>query len=1354
MKKQYIGAVFICAAILIHEFVFIPQNKVRSFETSVKNEIEIENEEGEDGIREALEMEWEMTRDLKLGYVPRTRLVTAYNDLMLARRKGTLARTTSGISWQERGPNITTIGPSNTNSRGPATTVVPSTAGRMRAIWLDLNDPSGKTVWAGSVSGGLWKTNDITANPANWINVNDFLGNLAVTSITQDPVQKNILYFGTGERNGNFDAVRGGGVWKSTDNGATWNLLTNTIGFWNISKIACDAVGNLYVGTNGNGVGLQRSKNGGATWENITPLTSGNGTRVSELRYSSTGRMHVTLSGGNTGNSGYFYTDDPANVLRNGWVPPLTPFPNVETNCELSVTGNTLYALPSNSSFQTPQIYKSVDGGNVWFATPTSPSTSGISGISSGQGWFNLAIGADPRNPDNVIAGGLNFYRSSDGGSTWVQLSQWVGTTVNYVHADHHSVVWKNDQVLVATDGGIFYSGNNALSFVDRNIGLRTKQFYSCAIHPTLTNYFLGGTQDNGTHQFTQPGLNTSVEVQGGDGGYCHIDEDEPQFQFGATTRAQYRRSTNGGASWSQVNYSNSVGIFINPTDYDDVENVMYTSAEAGGYVRWENPQTGNTFTPVAFTETSAGVARSFCVSRYTRNRLFVGFEGGRIFRVDNAKSGSPVAINIGGTSMPSSIVSSINTGSSDQQLIATFSNYGVPHVWVSNNGGVNNGWINVNGNLPDIPVRWAMFFPEDDSKALIATEMGVYETAQLNGSSTIWVPSTGFPNVKTNMLQYRSTDRTILAATHGRGFWTAQIPAANPVVRFPSSTLYGAKMTESNSAGDNCRKYRDYQISVVVDAAPSGDATATIEVDPASIAKRGADFDFSTNGDFTNPSSEILFPSGSTASRTFTLRIYDDAAIENEETFTLRLNVIGSTNARASLSYGKFTYTITDNDIAPVPSSFSGNYTIGFYDANLSATSPFRSNVSKNRVQYLYTANELNASGISGACFMSSLNFNVAQKNSSRPFNGFTISLATTSATNLNAGYQNIPLTQVFSSNYSTVTGNNLINFANPFYWNGTSNILLNICFDNPVGSPDPLSDLVAGTQAPLGAGNRSVATPSSFTGSGCSLASSSSSDPDARLQAVFSISSGNEIATAAGEQSTVFVPSGDTQLFLNNLRIIGSIGNAAAAPGCTIMSIENAGSNWTSFNTDQRSEKVWRIAPENSSIPFQVSFYLTAAELGGRNPSGLTIAGSSASSVSGISSVNTTVYATTFQSFGSGFVFTANVQGAGLFFLSNAFVTGIPQIFTENKFVKIMENPVGGSLRLYFSNLGEVISTIQLRTLNSSGQMLESWKLNTIPGQVILPLQSSKYIAGIYFLEVIRGRERELIKFIKKNP
>ena len=83
---------------------------------------------------------------------------------------------------------------------------------------------------------------------------------------------------------------------------------------------------------------------------------------------------------------------------------------------------------------------------------------------------------------------------------------------------------------------------------------------------------------------------------------------------------------------------------------------------------------------------------------------------------------------------MPGATVSCVAIGTDDNNIIATYSNYGaVKHIWATTTGGGSGGWTNITGNFPDIPVRWAIFYPEDNTKAIIATEMGVYETSNIN---------------------------------------------------------------------------------------------------------------------------------------------------------------------------------------------------------------------------------------------------------------------------------------------------------------------------------------------------------------------------------------------------------------------------------------------------------------------------------------------------------------------------------------------------------------------------------------------------------------------------------------------
>ncbi len=776
--------------------------------SSVLAQVSQVKEEGP-GISARLELEISNTKDPALGYVPKARLLTAYEQKRLA----TTNRATA-FTWTERGPDRDAVGPSNGNTR-PGNGI---TSGRMRAIWEDLGDATGRTVWVGGIDGGLWKTTNITATPATWTPINDYFGNLAVASICQDPTDINIMYFGTGEKAINADAVRGAGIWRSTDHGITWAVMPGTANFWNVSKVVCDAAGNLYVGCNStsNNSGLQRFTKSTSTWTNITP--SGLDPRVPDIELSSTGRLHITCGYYNTaaGSAGYRYTDNPATVTSTGWSSPVTSFTPVNVNVDLASNGNTLYALPSNTSYQVSTIYKSTNGGANWSATGSTPS------FTSGQAWYCMAIAVDPNNANNVIVGSLDCYKTTNGGTSWTKISEWVGTTGQYVHADQQIITWRsNNQVLFGCDGGIHYSANGGTTIVDKNIGLRIKQFYAIANHPTSTNYFLAGAQDNGVHQLNNVGMGASVEVTGGDGAFVHIDQNQGQYQWGSYVYNQYRRSTNSGSTWSSVNYSSSAGRFINPTDYDDANNIMYCSGVQNAFVRWSNPQTGSTFTSVTMSGLNTGTVSAVKVSPYTNHTVFFG--GGRstvaptLIKATNANA-TPTFTNIISAAMQtvSTNIACVELGTDENNIIVAFSNYGINNLWVTSNGGTN--WTAIDGNLPDMPVRWAMFYPGNNTRAIIATETGVWQTELINGASTIWDPETNFPNVRTDMLQYRASDQLLSAATHGRGIFTTIItttPTCGTVTGLSSSSITTTSATVSWSALGGANNYDvDYKLA------------------------------------------------------------------------------------------------------------------------------------------------------------------------------------------------------------------------------------------------------------------------------------------------------------------------------------------------------------------------------------------------------------------------------------------------------------------------------------------------------------------------------------------------------------
>ncbi len=776
MKKHFfLKRSMVISAILLQLFVIASCNH----SSKPQKEGDEENEKY-DGPAERMRQEFESTKDPRLGLVPRERYMTALQKTVDSRLSGVMAVSAYG-SWTERGPNSDVVGPSNGNTRANSGI----TSGRMRSILVDANDASGNTVFVGGVDGGIWKTTDITASPATWTLVNDFFANMAITGICQNPAATNTMYFSTGEWCYNVDAVAGDGIFKSTDGGASWSQLGSTTGtdFDYCSKILCDNSGNVYVSTLS---GIFRSTTAGDSWVNITPsgLTSN---RFSDMELSSTGRLHV--SSGQTSTCEYRFTDNPSTVNSSGWTAPTSGYPSSNVRIELGCAGNTLYALPSTNAnpYQVPAIYKSTDGGANWSATSGSPTA----GWAGGQGWYNLGISVDPADANTVVVGGLEPYKTTDGGATWTKLANWVGTTGQYVHADIHFIKiygTGSQRLIFGSDGGIFFSSNAGTTIRDRNAGLRLKQFYSCAIHPSTTNYFLAGAQDNGSHQLTSPGLGGSVEVKGGDGAFVHIDQNEPQYQYVSYVRNLYRVSADGGATWANADLS-SYGRFINPTDFDDAANIMYCSNASGYYLRWMNPHSGTSYNDINITGFNNNEVTAVKVSPYTANRVYFGTENNsgstRICRVDNANtiaSGS-AGTNIS-TGLPTNVSTScIEVGTNDNNLVLTFSNYGVNNIWVTTNGGTS--WTNIDGNLPDMPVRWALFKPGDNTKMIIATETGVWFTDLINGASTVWVSSPTFPLVRATMLQYRSSDQMILASTHGRGLWTQPIYSILPLNNF-----------------------------------------------------------------------------------------------------------------------------------------------------------------------------------------------------------------------------------------------------------------------------------------------------------------------------------------------------------------------------------------------------------------------------------------------------------------------------------------------------------------------------------------------------------------------------------------
>lgn len=744
--------------------------------------------------RDRPDLAWEQdflaTMDPSQGRPTPEALIPVYNQISQMRNNLMTTPGATSSPWVERGPS--------------------NVSGRTRAIAFDPNDVTLKKVWAGGVTGGLWYNNDITNPSSQWVAVNDFWDNISITSISFDPTNTQVIYVGTGEGWG-AGAARGAGVWKSTNGGTSWTQLSATSSFYYVNDLVVrneSGSGVLYVATRGNyygqswhgsaSQGLQRSTNGGVSFSQVLPNIPGESQNfaAADIEIGADNKLWV-----GTTTSSYGLTDRGGGRIltsTNGttWTTAYTHSggERVEVACAPSNT-NYAYALIEASN-QVDAIVKTTNNGSTWSSVSEPNDADGgipSTDFSRGQAWYDLIIAVDPNNPNNVITGAIDLFKTTNGGSSWSQISHWYGG-FGYpeVHADQHQIVFKpgsSSEVLFGNDGGIYRTTNATSSFpsfTNLNNGYNVTQFYACAIHPTAgSNYFLGGTQDNGSQQFTTAGINSTNEVTGGDGAFCFIDQTNPNYQITSYVYNSYWRSTDGGNSFgTRFQTDQNTGKFINPADYDDNLDILYSARTTSTI----NRVTGISSSPSIGSFTVSGMssmASHLRVSPYTTTSttLFVGTESGDLYKITNANS-SPSTTSIG-SSLPSGNISCVEIGASENELLVTYTNYGVTSVWYTNNGGTS--WVSKEGNLPNMPVRWALFNPNDRNEVLLATEVGVWSTTNLNNSSPSWNPSnSGLANVRVDMLQMRDSDQEVIAATHGRGFFSsngfaaAQLPVPN----------------------------------------------------------------------------------------------------------------------------------------------------------------------------------------------------------------------------------------------------------------------------------------------------------------------------------------------------------------------------------------------------------------------------------------------------------------------------------------------------------------------------------------------------------------------------------------------
>jgi photosystem II stability/assembly factor-like uncharacterized protein len=698
--------------------------------------------------------------------------------------------------------------------------------GRTRALIIDPREP--RTMYAGGVSGGIWRT---TTAGANWEPIGDAMANIAVNALAMHPTDSRILYAGTGEGffreevRGTALPLRGAGIFVSRDAGQTWDRLASTTGedfYWvNDLVISSHDPSRIYAATR---TGVFRSNDAGATWTRVVATTVKGGCLELLWRGDTSGDYLFASCG----------TFEQATVYRNqeaqgdgAWQPVLAE-PNMGlTSLALAPSDpNIVYALAaSNEPGDYYQgllaVYRSDQSGDAgtWSPRVTNKSTDYLStllltnpyganinrceSLAKNQfttmGWYCNTIAVDPVDPNRVWAAGVDLFRSDDGGRTWGLASYWWAPEAKpaFNHADQHAIVFHpqydgagNQTIYFGNDGGIFRTDNaraevarapdatcdyvfSNVTFTRLNRNYGVTQFYHGAVYAD-GHRFIGGAQDNGTQRGELYAENEWVRIFGGDGGYVAIDPRNEQVLYVESQFGALRKSGDGGKMF--VNLATSLNdnfLFITPflLDPNNADRLWI-----GGEKLWRSDNGGLKWTIASSTMGSQ--VSALAVAPGDSNHVIAGTNSGVIVRTETALSATkntvwtPVTPRAG-------FVSSLAYDPVDANVVyATYAGFGGAHVWVSTDGGAT--WTARDGEdgatLPDIPAHSLVVDPTRRDRLYLGTDLGVF--VSLDAGRHWNVENTGFTNVVTEALVIAPGARgpAVYAFTHGRGVWRAEL--------------------------------------------------------------------------------------------------------------------------------------------------------------------------------------------------------------------------------------------------------------------------------------------------------------------------------------------------------------------------------------------------------------------------------------------------------------------------------------------------------------------------------------------------------------------------------------------------
>jgi len=638
--------------------------------------------------------------------------------------------------------------------------------GRIDCIAFHPLEPS--TFYVGSPTGGLWKTTD---NGASWTTLTDNIPSMGIADIAIHPQNPDIIYIATGDRDS--QDIYSAGVLKSMNGGETWS--TTALSFTqnqeyvvNRLLIRPDKPDTLIAGTTD---GIFFITNGG---EDAVKVQDGH---FKDLEFKPDNPEIVYAANYSYGYSSVYKSTD-------GGLSFQESFGSVEIKdirrIELAVSPDEpdwVYALctdKTNSAFHG--LYRSYNSGETWGEyAKTSLNILGTNPDGSdedGQGWYDLALAISPIDATEVYVGGINVWQAKSFSGSWILKSfgypEWGSSDAPYVHVDQHILKFHplTGDMYSGNDGGIYKTEDKGNSWIDLSKGLEILQIYRIGLSATQSNLFLAGSQDNSSIKAI--GSDFKV-ILGGDGMECIVDYSDTSILYASSQKGKINISKDGGKNFKKIVPTEEKGAWVTPyVIHPEDPHILY----AGYKELYRSNNQGDSWVNISNGITAGQLITAITLAPSNPEYIYIATSN-LIWRSSN----NGELWKIIKSNLPSGVITYIAVSQYDPKKIwVSLSNYSNSKernkVFTSDNGGLN--WENYSKGLPNVPVNCVIYENDSKSGLYAGTDLGVYYR---NREMDSWINfSNQLPNVIVNELEIYYPERKIRAATYGRGIWESEL--------------------------------------------------------------------------------------------------------------------------------------------------------------------------------------------------------------------------------------------------------------------------------------------------------------------------------------------------------------------------------------------------------------------------------------------------------------------------------------------------------------------------------------------------------------------------------------------------